>query len=833
LKNDRNISRSSVWLCAAFALTPAALAQDEVKVPRLLPVVEDIKTPTPALIQGESRIPTAQARPSGLPAPIGTKHAQNAEAVAEHARERRFERVQVGDPGDGAIWARGRDYKASFAAEGVTFVPFFGSKAERSYPVRFSLVSAHIGEGELAIATCAEPRRVGEQIEFARGAVVERWNLALDSIEQQFVIDALVPSGDLELEIAVDTELRAESTHGALSFGCALGRVEYGAAVAIDADGRRFPLARMWNGTVIELRLERAALSTARFPLVVDPVISTTTFDSSLIDDYTPDTAYELSTNSYLVVYEEAYSATDHDVYALHLNAAGAPLYGGYLDYTTADWRHPKVASNALAQNFLCVASVTPFGGGQRIIRGATFAAASNTTGAQFTISGFEAGDKLNPDVGGDPALVGPTYYFVVWQRVLSAVDNDIHARLVNANGTNQSGLIVVDNTSATLDTVPAISKSDGNPPFTTQNWTIAWMRDQDHLWGAQYLWDGSVTHPTFLVASTPGGTNSAFGPPSVSSLLDGDGITRPYMIANSYIYPGQSDWNVTESLFVGTQGLTGTDVGNQIHSPLYVQQVHPRVDCDGQHFSLTWAQQFVPGSNDYDIYVADMVYAAGYPYVTAWDTFAYTTLQELNPSITSTYSGGGARRRYMAAWDVLDQFTAGAAREVWTGLWDGGEGGFAVSYCFGDGSGTACPCANYGTAGNGCANSVNANGANLSYAGNPWVGNDSFVLQGSGMPNGATLYFQGTAPVGSSSGTVFGDGLRCVGGSTLRLGTKQNAAGASQIPEPGDPTISSHVIMLSSGMVFYYQAWYRNAASFCTASTFNLTNGLNAVWAP
>jgi hypothetical protein len=29
------------------------------------------------------------------------------------------------------------------------------------------------------------------------------------------------------------------------------------------------------------------------------------------------------------------------------------------------------------------------------------------------------------------------------------------------------------------------------------------------------------------------------------------------------------------------------------------------------------------------------------------------------------------------------------------------------------------------------------------------------------------------------------------------------------------------------------YQAWYRNAAAFCTPSTFNLTNGYSVTWAP
>lgn len=36
-----------------------------------------------------------------------------------------------------------------------------------------------------------------------------------------------------------------------------------------------------------------------------------------------------------------------------------------------------------------------------------------------------------------------------------------------------------------------------------------------------------------------------------------------------------------------------------------------------------------------------------------------------------------------------------------------------------------------------------------------------------------------------------------------------------------------------AAGAVRYYQGWYRNAAAFCTASTFNLTNGLRVQWIP
>ncbi|MCY2959295.1 MAG: PQQ-binding-like beta-propeller repeat protein [Planctomycetota bacterium] len=151
----------------------------------------------------------------------------------------------------------------------------------------------------------------------------------------------------------------------------------------------------------------------------------------------------------------------------------------------------------------------------------------------------------------------------------------------------------------------------------------------------------------------------------------------------------------------------------------------------------------------------------------------------------------------------------------------------FQSSFCFGDGSGTACPCGNNGAVGNGCANSVNAAGARLAASGAASLSNDTLLLAGTGMPNSSALYFQGTTQVSSA----FGDGLRCAGGSVVRLATKPNAAGASQYPAPGDPTISVRGLVPSSGSQRTYQVWYRNAAAFCTASTFNLSNGVAITW--
>ncbi len=155
-----------------------------------------------------------------------------------------------------------------------------------------------------------------------------------------------------------------------------------------------------------------------------------------------------------------------------------------------------------------------------------------------------------------------------------------------------------------------------------------------------------------------------------------------------------------------------------------------------------------------------------------------------------------------------------------------------STAYCSGDGSSTACPCGNAGAADHGCASSVNSSGARLDSLGCASLSADTLVLRGTGMPESATLYFQGTAQTNGGLGTAFGDGLRCVGGTIARLGTKQNAGGSSQYPAPGDPSVSQRGSVASPG-ARYYQCWYRNAAAFCTSATYNLTNGLAVSWTP
>ncbi len=153
------------------------------------------------------------------------------------------------------------------------------------------------------------------------------------------------------------------------------------------------------------------------------------------------------------------------------------------------------------------------------------------------------------------------------------------------------------------------------------------------------------------------------------------------------------------------------------------------------------------------------------------------------------------------------------------------------TEYCFGDGSGAACPCANSSAVGDnvGCLSSLGL-GGKLRATGCPSISADTVALQGSQMPNSSALYFQGTTQQAGGSGAVFGDGKRCAAGMVIRLGTKNNSAGASRYPVGADPLVSVRGNITAPG-TRTYQCWYRNAANFCTASTFNLTNGLEIAW--
>lgn len=158
------------------------------------------------------------------------------------------------------------------------------------------------------------------------------------------------------------------------------------------------------------------------------------------------------------------------------------------------------------------------------------------------------------------------------------------------------------------------------------------------------------------------------------------------------------------------------------------------------------------------------------------------------------------------------------------------------VPFCFGDGAPIVCGCLNPGVAGNGCANSVNAAGANLASGGSASLGGDTVVLSGTGMSGATCIFLQGTAQVPP---IAFGDGMRCIGGTLLRLSVKPIVGGAATYPVGADPSVSAMSTALgfpiAAATLRFYQTYYRDAAAFACAppATFNVTNGLSTMWMP
>ena len=154
-----------------------------------------------------------------------------------------------------------------------------------------------------------------------------------------------------------------------------------------------------------------------------------------------------------------------------------------------------------------------------------------------------------------------------------------------------------------------------------------------------------------------------------------------------------------------------------------------------------------------------------------------------------------------------------------------------ADTYCYGDGSGAACPCGNSGGACGGCANSVGT-GATLSVAGTSSLSADSIVLTADGLVGGLPcLFFSGTNQINTGNGVAFGDGLRCAGNAAVRIEVSAadvNGSCSSSVE------VSTHGQAygntLSAGDEVNYQCWYRDNTGVC-GNSHNLTNGLSLAW--
>jgi plastocyanin len=209
--------------------------------------------------------------------------------------------------------------------------------------------------------------------------------------------------------------------------------------------------------------------------------------------------------------------------------------------------------------------------------------------------------------------------------------------------------------------------------------------------------------------------------------------------------------------------------------------------------------------------------------------------------SVDSTYSGGGIYRAAMTGngtaanavlvyeWEFTDY--AGNIRVT-----DAASAGKATTpgaaYCFGDGTGGACPCGANGGAGEGCANTSGSGGASLTASGVPSFSNDSLSFSVAGVPGSKPgLLLKGDNQVNGGLGNPVGDGLICTAGGSKRSHVQvTNASGATTFSDwsgAGIGTISN------AGVPTNYQFWYRDNSNPCSGSGFNFSNAWSLTYMP
>lgn len=223
----------------------------------------------------------------------------------------------------GGLWASGGNYKVAFD-QGVAFYPVLGERAPRNLPLRWrTRAITTTGQPGLEPLGVAQPHAADWRYELRRGAVTEAYDVANAGVEQTFVLhERPATGGDLVIVGDIESELTAPASawrHAEITFHDAEGnpRVRYGAATAIDAEGRREAMASSYDGNAISLRLSGAWLASATFPVVVDPLLTATTLTNHIAAVSRFDVARDDGSNQLMIVFRRASAGSDYDGYGM------------------------------------------------------------------------------------------------------------------------------------------------------------------------------------------------------------------------------------------------------------------------------------------------------------------------------------------------------------------------------------------------------------------------------------------------------------------------------------------------------------------------------------
>ncbi len=571
--------------------------------------------------------------------------------------------VLVDRPGDGNVWVLAPGYKARFGRDGVDFIPWFGSKAPRNYPLAMRLRDVARGGRTLAWRADVEPRLEGLRVIYDRGAVQEVWDLRAQEVEQNFLVVGHEGDGDLVVDLAIDTELAASDVADGLEFAAAgLGRVLYGDVTTIDESARRVTTPARLTTSGIELRVPAAFVARAQGAVRIDPIVRAITIDNT-VDAVDPDVAYEPNNDRWLVVYERVFSFTDQDIVSRRYSGSGNLIEEVGVATNTRESRNPSVGVGAAARDFLIVWDEDRTVGRQ--IRGRVRAADSTTQTATSDLA-TDSGVNDVPQVGGvaatdsrngDYLVVFANHNFLVSQSQVCMVR-------VDANGFSGPSTTLSSPSDFAGDA--AINKVRR----TNLGWVVAWRTTGTTSSSARArLVTATAVAPGSLLLQT-----GIVGPPAVA----GDGVDFEVVFADQ---AGRSDFDVfgaqlrqqAGSLVQGIRhNLTAAEPGARV----VLNQADPTVGFDGSRFTYAYREGPV-ASTDTDVFAATFT-AGPTPFFSDGHRALHTAtsgIAEGTPSIAGQAETGGDAGRFLIAW----QQVGSSSSNVLGALYDGVQPGSSV----------------------------------------------------------------------------------------------------------------------------------------------------------
>ena len=218
----------------------------------------------------------------------------------------------------------------------------------------------------------ADPKLDRNLVRYMRGIVEERYVVRAGSIEQQFVLEHPPEGrGDLVIGGAVQAPAAFEAGERHWRWSQGAHAVNLGDVYVFDAEGRQLPASMQVHADSTEIIVNGAALSSAAYPVTIDPEIGANDFRISemgadglaTFDGIQPSVAYNATDDEYLVVWHGSETTVgDEDIWGQRIDASSGAELGSDFQIsfegspgTLDDGLDAAVAWNSTNNEFLVV----------------------------------------------------------------------------------------------------------------------------------------------------------------------------------------------------------------------------------------------------------------------------------------------------------------------------------------------------------------------------------------------------------------------------------------------------------------------------------------------